>query len=968
MNILGGILISLFKDAAGVISTAWGMLNQFFGATWKVTKEYNQQSIAFARQMGMSQKEADSYTRVLLKRAEKLGEAYGISAKQVFELQENLANATNKAMMLSDKQAEKMLQINKLVGANVVNTFSSEMMNKMGGQLSAVQGAVSKAYAIGAKSGLNAAKFSEKVAQNLGMANKLSFRNGVDGIMRMTALSEKLGFNLQSVEQAASNFMELDKAIENSAQLQMLGGAASAFGGNPLTMAFEANYDPEAFTKRMTDTLGGLATFDKSKGYASMNGMNMDFARNIAKAMGISADEAVSIAKKQAEIKYKEGAYGNVLGNLKTKEQRDFVLNKSYVDSKTGHLMINDVKGNAVDISKNGLSDSIIEELQKFDGKSDSELMEMQATSLTSIDEHLQGIQTTFDAKIAQPLANNLGDIRRAINYYGQFLNGVVAPFIVKVENWILKNVKLSDIVNGVTSIYHFLKEWGGLVLTALGAAFIGRTVFKGWKLAKSLSKGVPKSTPMLNTSRGNSKMWGGIKNFFGKGINSAKNVVSRGQGALKSSATTIIKGGKDYSSAVLNNYKTLRGHGKHGGHGIFSALKKSFTSFEYKADQHRWRNLSRYVSRDAIKFGKGLGRVAKGGGLGIVGALGNMAVGSAVEAGKIKRGGLVHTVGKVGSTAAEGAAMGAMLGSIVPGLGTAVGTVVGGVLGAGKGYYDTYKQWKEDPKNADKGFWDFAKLQAKGALSSIKDAGKWIYDKWSIAADKIASLKNAMKEKWDSMISSIGGWAKNAWQGFKNKFNKWKAQPLKEKVLDAVSLINPVAIAARYSYKYLKNHTKGHTNGGIIGGNSFNGDRILTRVNSGEMILNKTQQANLFKLINNGIGSAVNSTFGLSNDVKAKPVGEKEYVYIPTKSSVNGVKELTVKDININVSGTIKLDGGSSAKDIDINKLLNDSSFVSSLKEIIKSSINNDMNGGRFMNDNATLRGSVSTTTLWGR
>ena len=41
MNILGGILISLFKDAAGVISTAWGMLNQFFGATWKVTKEYN---------------------------------------------------------------------------------------------------------------------------------------------------------------------------------------------------------------------------------------------------------------------------------------------------------------------------------------------------------------------------------------------------------------------------------------------------------------------------------------------------------------------------------------------------------------------------------------------------------------------------------------------------------------------------------------------------------------------------------------------------------------------------------------------------------------------------------------------------------------------------------------------------------------------------------------------------------------
>lgn len=39
--------------------------------------------------------------------------------------------------------------------------------------------------------------------------------------------------------------------------------------------------------------------------------------------------------------------------------------------------------------------------------------------------------------------------------------------------------------------------------------------------------------------------------------------------------------------------------------------------------------------------------------------------------------------------------------------------------------------------------------------------------------------------------------------------------------------------------------------NGGIVGGNSYTGDRVTARVNSGEMILNKTQQANLFKLAN---------------------------------------------------------------------------------------------------------------------
>jgi len=44
-----------------------------------------------------------------------------------------------------------------------------------------------------------------------------------------------------------------------------------------------------------------------------------------------------------------------------------------------------------------------------------------------------------------------------------------------------------------------------------------------------------------------------------------------------------------------------------------------------------------------------------------------------------------------------------------------------------------------------------------------------------------------------------------------------------------------------------------GYAEGGIIGGNSYTGDRVLARVNSGEMILNPSQQANLFNMINMG-------------------------------------------------------------------------------------------------------------------
>lgn len=48
----------------------------------------------------------------------------------------------------------------------------------------------------------------------------------------------------------------------------------------------------------------------------------------------------------------------------------------------------------------------------------------------------------------------------------------------------------------------------------------------------------------------------------------------------------------------------------------------------------------------------------------------------------------------------------------------------------------------------------------------------------------------------------------------------------------------------------------KGFADGGIIEGSSYHGDRIVARLNAGEMVLNKKQQANLFRALDNGISS----------------------------------------------------------------------------------------------------------------
>ena len=64
-----------------------------------------------------------------------------------------------------------------------------------------------------------------------------------------------------------------------------------------------------------------------------------------------------------------------------------------------------------------------------------------------------------------------------------------------------------------------------------------------------------------------------------------------------------------------------------------------------------------------------------------------------------------------------------------------------------------------------------------------------------------------------------------------------------------AVTALGAVVASAISSVKSQK-----FANGGIVGGSSFTGDRVTAQVNSGEMILNKTQQANLFKMANGGV------------------------------------------------------------------------------------------------------------------
>lgn len=991
-------LLAIFTQIASVIG---GALNGALGtavsmmqAGTKAALQFHQEGISLARDLGMGLNQANAYTKVLTERTEVLAKRYGVATSAITAVQRNISETTGKQLLLNDAQAEGFVQANKLVGQETTNKFMDTIINGMGGQVSAVQGAISKAYATAAKQGLNAQKFSKKIAENLSMANRLNFRNGIDGITRMAAMAEKFGLSMKSVETAAGQFMEFDSAIEHSAHLQMLGGSIGAAFGNPLENMYESMYDPEAFAKRMEDAMKGMATFDAKKGYATISPMNQEILRNYAKEMGLNAEEVVANAKKMAEVRYKETKFAPELdrysGNGKDKEaRRNFILNNSQVTPE-GQLQVN---GKNI----NEITEEEWSNMMAFDGKSDTDILKNQALHLKSIDEAITGNASSIAASFAKGLAldKNAQNIIQNIDKVGTNLQKVSKNLgiatngvLTKILNWINKNGPfLKSIADGVIGVSKFLADnWGKLLIAivgwkfllkpALGANLGGNTTLGGKLGAKALG-GIRKGL------KARAK---GAKRLGGKALQYAKAVGKKGYDILG-------KGGANHSWKQAKNYAR----------NAFRMTKGNVLRKTLHGAKSLWKNSK--ALRASVK-----------GGAAILGVAGNMATDYLVNKGKIKKGGAVHYGAKMASTAAEYGALGATIGSVIPGLGTAVGGGIGAAVGAIKGAYDT---WKSLPENADKDFIDYAKSVGDSIVEGGKEAFNWAKEKVGpalSAVDKdikerggyLSVAFNAITTPIRLFINAIEGIGKlilhpvdtikNSWNSLKNWWNS-------DNKLERLWNMGKNAVMGEK-----------HADGGIVGGNSYSGDRILTSLNSGEMVLNKDQQTQLFKFIQNAssiltkIGSSngvtyynasnkhsaihnnvggnilsnilstifnsnsniVSSALNTNNNIKTVPFGENSFRKIPkseyTEYSYNKGGEIVVKDINLNVNGTLKLDAGTVTKNLDINQLLSDTTFISSLKDLIKQSINNDINNGRFMNDIASMRGMPSQVGLWGR
>jgi hypothetical protein len=149
--------------------------------------------------------------------------------------------------------------------------------------------------------GLSVKAISSGVQQNMEKLNLYNFDNGVQGLAKMAASSERFGISMQDTFRLAEELFSPENAINLAAGLQRLGVASSALL-DPLRAMDLAQNDPEALQKEIVNLSKEFTTFNEKTGKMEILPGGQRRLREIANELKIDAGEFAKMSIQAADF------------------------------------------------------------------------------------------------------------------------------------------------------------------------------------------------------------------------------------------------------------------------------------------------------------------------------------------------------------------------------------------------------------------------------------------------------------------------------------------------------------------------------------------------------------------------------------------------------------------------------------------------------------------------------------------
>jgi hypothetical protein len=205
--------------------------------------------------------------------------------------------------------------------------------------------------------GLNAKNVSDGLIKNIDKLNQFGFQNGIDGLSKMVQEAQALNFNVENTFKVANDLFDPAKAIELTANMQVLGGAIGDLN-SPLKLMYDATNNVEGLQTSILGAARSLATYNAEQGRFEVSGANLRRAKAMADALGISMGDLTSAAVKGAS---KMQALNELMmfPGL-SQDQREFMSNLATMKGGTIGFSIPDDVAEKIGVDKSELKDGFI--------------------------------------------------------------------------------------------------------------------------------------------------------------------------------------------------------------------------------------------------------------------------------------------------------------------------------------------------------------------------------------------------------------------------------------------------------------------------------------------------------------------------------------------------------------------------------------------------------------------------------
>lgn len=504
---------------------------------------YQMQDTAFktGRALALNRDQLEGYHAELREYTMQLGLYYGKSYKEIAGFQEKYSESVGRAAIVSKENLGYMSALSNLVGNTTMMTIVDES-DKLGLGIGRAAANAELMQQRAKAFGLNAQKATKTFADNIKLASKYSFRNGVDDIEKMVLKSQALRMNMDAVMQVADKFMDLDSAIETSANLSVLGGSYATAFGNPLQMAYAANADPTMLVDTIEKMVKGKVQYDAATGTSKIDPTQMKLLREAAKQLGIDIKELTTPAFAAAENEGIDREMAKA-GLSLSDQDRALIENLSRgqfdEEHKEHYVKFYDKEGNEQQRRISEI-DSDTLKLLKEQKMGEEELW----GDVRNIRQILEGM--TGRAHDTMSMKENVEGIGNAKTGLKAFFQGSFMDFLSDKINW-LTSFKFADggIVGDTSKIPH--AEFGTIIP---GDSYTGDKVpimanSGEMVLNQNQQKGLFNLVSQAGTIAANSWVYGKVGNAFGMG----------GLGRSAMMANVISGGEADVDDVLLQHY-----------------------------------------------------------------------------------------------------------------------------------------------------------------------------------------------------------------------------------------------------------------------------------------------------------------------------------------------------------------------------------------------------------------------------